>query len=236
MKIYETKGSVAVFSDREEGDLNFYILNQLEFEKTWKNLTQKIGLETKLPFYVNQVHKDNIIQISTHTISSTSQTNADALITDIPNTPIGVFTADCCPVLISSDKVVSATHAGWKSTLLNISSKTVKKYNELYGINPSNLTAYIGPCIGLCCFELGDEVYDKFITTNKEWDKYFIKKDKWHLDLRGLNRYQLIQAGIPDNKIIDYNECTYCNQEKYFSYRRMKKRNGSMFSFIMLKS
>ena len=244
MKIYETKESVAVFSDISDGDLNFYAINKKEIENNWINLAKKVDLTTKLPLYVNQVHQSEIVHVNSDSPFPTPQTKADALITNLPQIPIGVFTADCCPVLISGKKVVSATHAGWKSTFQNICSKTVTKYKELYGIKPTDLTAYIGPCIGQCCFEIGDEVYGAFIETNKEYEKFFTKKQKWensfsnkkyHLDLRSLNRFQLFQSGIPTNQIIDHNECTYCMPDKYFSYRRMKKRNGSMFSFIFLK-
>ncbi len=235
MKIYETQESIAVFSDLSDGDLNFYAVNKEEIENNWSNLAQQVGLSTKLPLFVNQVHQSDIVEVSTKFSFPTPQTRADGLITDLSRTPIGVFTADCCPVLISSKKAVSATHAGWKSTLKSIASKTVLKYNELYGIKPSSLTAYIGPCIGQCCFELGDEVYEQFISENNEWETFFTRKDKWHLDLRSLNRYQLEKAGIPQKQIIDLDECTYCMQDKYFSYRRMKKHNGSLFSFIFLK-
>ena len=235
MKIFETKESIAVFSDRIDGDLAFYNYSEEIIKRKWENLIANLSIKPSLPAYVNQVHKDNIVQVVNNQPLPSLKTNADALITNIPQTAIGVYTADCCPVLISGKKTVSATHAGWKSTLKNISYKTVNKYNELYGIKPSELTAWIGPCIGICCFELGDEVYDMFVSENKEWEKFFIRKEKWHLDLRGLNRYQLLKAGLSDSQIIDFNECTYCMPDKYFSYRRMKKHNGSMFSFIYLK-
>ena len=235
MKIYETKESIAVFSDKNDGDLNFYNFDTNLIKEKWENLTAQLPFKVGLPRYVNQVHKSDIVQVTSDSSFPNSSTCADALITNLRQTAIGVFTADCCPVLITGKKAVSATHAGWKSTLQNISYKTALKYNDVFGITSDELTAYIGSCIGQCCFELGDEVYDMFISENKDWQKFFIKKDKWHLDLRGLNRYQLEKAGIPQNQIIDLNECTYCLQDKYFSYRRMKKRNGSMFSFIFLK-
>ncbi|MBR4570676.1 MAG: peptidoglycan editing factor PgeF [Candidatus Riflebacteria bacterium] len=235
MKIFETQESIAIFSDRSDGDLNFYAANKEGIEKNWNNLAKNLGLSTKLPLFVNQVHQSDIVEVSNNFSFPTPQTKADGLITDLSKIPIGVFTADCCPVLISSKKAVSATHAGWKSTLQEICSKTILKHQELFGTKPSELTAFIGPCISQCCFELGDEVYHMFVSKNQDWQKFFIRKDKWHLDLRALNRYQLEKAGIPQRQIIDLDECTYCMQDKYFSYRRMKKHNGSLFSFIYLK-
>lgn len=235
MKIFENNNSIAVFSDRNDGDLNFYSLSQKELESTWNNIAKSLGVILRLPVYVNQVHQDSIVQVSANNPFPTPQTKADGIITDLPLTAIGVFTADCCPILISSPKAVSSTHAGWKGTLQNIASKTVKKFENLYGISPSELTAYIGPCIGQCCFEVGDEVFDYFYSSDKDYKEFFTKNDSWYLNLRGINKYQLLKAGIPENQIIDFNECTYCLPQKYFSYRQMQKRNGSMFSFIFLK-
>lgn len=234
MKIFKTSNAIAAFSDKSEGDLSLYNLDPLELERIRKDLSKKLSREIALPIYLNQVHQDKVIQVGKGKAFPTGQTKGDGLITNLPDTPIGVFTADCCPVLMASSKAVSATHAGWKSTLQNICKKTVGKYDELYGIKPKELTAWIGPCIGSCCFEIGNEVYDAFVTKIDSCKKFFTKFNKWHLNLRELNRYQLIQAGIPENQIIDLKECTYCQDEKYFSYRRQKKRNGSMFSFIFL--
>lgn len=235
MKIFETKDSIAAFSDRNDGDLNFYNFNPEQIKTKWESLVEKLPIKVKMANYVNQVHKSDIVIVNNDCSLQNSSVCADGLITNISQKAIGVFTADCCPVLLSSKNSVSATHAGWKSTCQSICIKTVQKHQEIFGAKPSELTAFVGPCIGKCCFELGDEVYEKFINENKEWSKFFYRKEKWHLDLRGLNIFQLEYAGIPRNQIIDFNECTYCLQDKYYSYRRMKKHNGSMFSFIFLK-
>ena len=235
MKIFENDNSIAVFSDRTDGDLNFYALNREQQKATWEKLISRFDVNIDLPLYVNQVHQDKIALVNSNIPFPTPQTQADGLITNLSHKAVGIFTADCCPILISSKKAVSATHAGWKSTLQSISYKTVSSFEEKYNIKSNELIAYIGPCIGQCCFEVGDEVYESFYKKDEKYKGYFVKYDKWHLDLRGINKYQLIKAGIPENQIIDFNECTYCLPEKYFSYRKMKKRNGSMFSFIFLK-
>ncbi len=232
MKIFNYKNCTAVFSDKSDGDLNFYTYSEEQLEAIRKQLSKSLNHDIKFPVYVDQVHKADVVQVSKNEPFPTSDTKADAIITDLPETPIGVFTADCCPVLIAGPDVVSATHAGWKSTLQCICQNTVLKYNELYNIKPTELTAWIGPCIGECCFELGDEVYDMFVSKNPKWSQFFVRFDKWHLNLRALNRFQLEEAGIPSNQIIDYNHCTLCQADKYFSYRREHQKNGSMFSFI----
>ena len=130
MKVFETDYSVAVFSDSSDSDLKFYADNKTETENNWRNLAKKIGLSTELPLFLDQVHQSDIVEVTSRLPFPTPQTKADGLITNLPRTTIGVFSADCCPILISSPKEVSATHAGWKSTCQNISSKTVLKHQS----------------------------------------------------------------------------------------------------------
>ncbi|MEW6713221.1 MAG: laccase domain-containing protein, partial [Candidatus Riflebacteria bacterium] len=56
---------------------------------------------------------------------------------------------------------------------------------------------------------------------------------KWHLDLVALNRFQLISAGLPPENVEIKHHCTFCKPDQFFSFRRQKKRNGSMFSFVV---
>lgn len=233
MKIFNTKNCIVGFSDKADGDLNFYEISEKQRETVRQSISVQFGKELPFPFYICQIHKADVVEVAEDRSFPTPSTEADAIITNQRNVPIGIFTADCCPVLMGSTESISATHAGWKSTCKSICIETVKKHKELYGVNPEDLTAWIGPCIGQCCFELGDEVYEQFVGTNPSWAQFFIKTNKWHLNLRALNRYQLTQAGIPDNQIIDYDQCTMCQADKYFSYRREHKKNGSMFSLIV---
>ena len=235
MKIFETKQAIAAFSDSTDGDLAFYDLTDEGKEKARLMISSKLNRELPLPVYVNQVHKNDVVQVLKNQPFPDIKTNADGLITSLENTPIGVYTADCTPLLFASDKAVAAVHAGWKSTRLNIGSKAVESFGKNYGVNPNDITVWIGPCIGQCCLEMGDEVYEQFVSVDESWSQFFKRMGKWHLNMRALNRYQLNKAGIPDNQIIDYDECTFCHGEKYFSYRRQKARNGSMFSFIVKK-
>jgi polyphenol oxidase len=84
---------------------------------------------------------------------------------------------------------------------------------------------------------MGNEVFEEFLAADSLYARFFIKKEnKWHLNLRKLNRYQLCEAGVIDSSISDLDYCTYCEEDNFYSFRRQKKRNGSMFSFIVLKN
>lgn len=230
MQIFEDKNVVLGFSSTEDGDLSFYLMPDEQISQVWKNLPQIKSLSLKEPAFVQQVHRDEILNLAAP--GSFLCGTADALYTGLINQPVGVFSADCLPLIIYSDKACAAVHAGWRGTLLDIAGKTVKKFIE-NDCSADSLKAYIGPCIGQCCLEMGNEVYEDFLSYDRSYSAFFEKKEKWHLNLRELNRYQLERSGVKPEKIHVESACTFCQKKEFFSFRRQKKRNGSMFSFVV---
>ncbi|MBF0406149.1 MAG: peptidoglycan editing factor PgeF [Candidatus Riflebacteria bacterium] len=233
MIIKKVNGCTICFSQKSDGDLAFINMSKEEITSEWKKICKKNGLSIAEPFFLKQVHGSEIIfpgkKLSE---SSHFQGEADALITDQEDVTLGVFTADCLPVIIIGEKTIAAVHAGWKSTRLDITGKTINKILAMENILPSQITVFMGPCIGSCCLELGDEVAEMFDSTDKSYTSAFSKGKKWHLDLRGLNTMQALSKGIPFHKIQQENDCTKCQPDTYFSYRGDKGRSGSMFSFV----
>ena len=145
----------------------------------------------------------------------------DALITNRRGIALMVLTADCVPVLLYDPATHSAAaiHAGWRGTANGIVGLTVKKMVDEFGSKPENLIAAIGPCIGACCFEVGDDVAVHF----SQWPDTILRRSEWprpHIDLVLANRIQLEQAGIPASNIESSDECTKCGPYGLFSHRR----------------
>src|SRR3712207_9545829 len=94
--------------------------------------------------------------------------DGDALITNKRRIAIGVFTADCVPVLIYDKKnlVVAAIHSGWKGTLNCIVSKTIDTMINRYNSNIKDLEIYIGPHNMMCCYEVSEELIHTFKSSN----------------------------------------------------------------------
>ncbi len=234
MIVENHKEYLCAFSDFSDGDLSFYLHEEEENKKNWNNLQIVKDQNLNFPAFAHQIHEDGIFIVETEQPTS-PVSESDALITHLNNTPIGVFSADCLPVLICSPLAVAAVHAGWKSTRINISGKTVKKMIERFGTKPEEVKVFIGPSIGTCCLEMGEEIKPSFIEADPESEAFFEKRQKWHLDLKGLNQFQITREGIPKENIKIFDECTFCQEKKFFSYRRQKQRNGSMFSFVVKK-
>jgi len=230
MKIIKEENAIIGFSSAEDGDLSFYLMSDDQMSDVWLSLPQIKELEIKEPAFLKQVHGDEVF------ILKKPQTNlcatADAVYTRLTEQAVGVFSADCLPLIIFSDKACAAVHAGWRGSLLDIAGKAVGRFVE-NGCSADSLVAHIGPCIGQCCLEMGEEVFEEFLSHDVGYKRFFEKRRKWHLNLRELNRYQLERAGVKPEKIFIDSPCTFCREKDFFSFRRQKKRNGSMFSFVV---
>ena len=147
----------------------------------------------------------------------------DALLENSPGSVIAVKTADCIPILVADPhhRAVAAVHAGWRGTAAGIVQRAVKEMQEHFGSDPADLEAALGPGILECCYEVGPEVAERFG-----------RRGRARLDLPGLNRLQLIQAGVSASRIYVSNLCTMCQPEKFHSFRRDKDAAGRLYSFI----
>ena len=161
----------------------------------------------------------------------------DAVMTDVPQLCIGVSTADCIPVLLydSTHRAVSAVQAGWRGTVLRIVQKAVETMRDTYGTAPADLQAVIGPGISLDSFEVGDEVYDQFLSAGFDMQPISRREAKWHIDLPMCNRLQLMEAGVPADHIQMTNICTYQQYDRYFSARRLGIQSGRIYTGILIK-
>lgn len=197
-------------------------IKNLEKLKEWFNL-KNIG-------YLNQIHSD-IVHVYDGKIC-----DGDAIITDRKNIGIGVFTADCVPVLVydKNRKVIAAIHSGWKGTKKCIVGKTIDKMILKYNTKVEDLRVYIGPHNMECCYEVSEDLI-------RDFKKQQIYRDTnisqgRNLSLQKCIIKQLINKGVMLNNIIKLDICTYCNQTySLYSYRKNKEYSGRMFSFIFMK-
>lgn len=235
MHLFRLPGIVAGFSERTDGSLNFLDRPADGQRLLWESLAVVAPLGLTPPRFATQVHQTRVLTV-TDASPAGHQGEGDALLTALPGQPVGVFTADCLPVLIAAGPAVMAVHAGWKGTRQDITGKAVAALHAASGVPPVDMQVLMGPCIGSCCLELGDEVAAAF-RANDERDLACFSRGaagKWRLDLRGLNVIQCLERGVPRAHIRHVHDCTRCLPDRYFSYRQMRGRNGTQFSFIAL--
>jgi YfiH family protein len=151
--------------------------------------------------------------------------DGDALVTVQPGVEVSVRTADCYPILIADrrNRAVAAVHAGWRGTAAGIVRNALRTLHSEFGSTPEDLTVAIGPGIGVCCYEVGEEVAVKFG-----------HRTAGRLDLAQTNLRQLTDAGVARRHIDILGQCTRCDQSLFHSYRRDQARAGRMISFIQV--
>ena len=158
--------------------------------------------------------------------------DCDALVTNKENIALVVSVADCVPVMLfdSVNKVIGVIHAGWRGTSEKITAKTIRAIKNKYGVEPENLRAYIGPSAGVCCYEVDKKIAGKFSN-----QAVFYKNNKIYLDLKMENMIQLSSEGVIKANIQISKQCTICDSDIFFSYRREGKKAGRMLAVICLK-
>lgn len=224
--IKKTIGNANFVFSTSTNNLNFNV-NTVEGKanlmklKDWFNL-KEIG-------YLKQIHSNLVYNYDGEIHQG------DGLITDRIGIGIGVFTADCVPILIydKTNQIIAAVHSGWKGTINEVVVNTLSKLKSEYGSKIKDLIAYIGPHNRDCCYEIGEDVKQLFLSKELYKDIEIIKDNKLYLEKCIIK--QLLANGMDKENILSANICTFCDTEyEMFSYRKQKEDYGRMFSFIYI--
>jgi polyphenol oxidase len=156
----------------------------------------------------------------------------DALITDRTDIALGISIADCTPILIVDVQrnAIAAVHAGWRGTVAEIACTAVAKMIGEYGCDPSAMRAFIGPCAGVCCYVVGEDVASHFAEHCLTREGTGVR-----VDLKEANRAQLLAAGVRSENIEVSPLCTITESDLLHSYRRDRERSGRMMAVIALR-
>lgn len=162
----------------------------------------------------------------------------DGIVTRLRNVCLGISTADCVPLLLSSDAgVVAAVHAGWRGTVAKIAACAVRLMTDGYRCEPAGIRAFIGPSISAEAFEVGDEVFQAFDRAGFDMGEIASRDEnrgKWHIDLWQANMQLLESCGIPHDNIGLAGICSRSHSDEYFSARALGTESGRMLTGIML--
>jgi hypothetical protein len=203
----------AVFSYR---DLNILDIN--EFVSIAKFKVKSVAT----PF---QTHSVNVKKVS----KEGNFGNVDGLFTSNSSIICSVKVADCMPVFFihKTKSFYGIVHVGWRGLVGGILKNAIilMKVNK---INLEDIQVFVGPSIQKCCFEVGQDIVGLF---NKNFIKNR-KNRKYSVDLHGSLKFSLESYGIKSNQIDIFSECTFCNVDKYFSYRRDGEKTGRMYGLV----
>ena len=191
----------------------------------------------------NQVHEDTVIAVTEETVGTgvvaPLSWNADALITNLPGTPLVGFYADCVVTLLYDpvSRSCGVCHAGWRGTAREILRKTVDQMVSAYHADRGSIVAVIGPSIRSCCFETDADVPAAMAEMMGTRVEPFVhpRGQKFFVDLQGINRMSLLAAGIQQEHIVDSEICTKCECDEFWSHRATNGRRGVQAGVICLR-
>jgi len=209
-------GAGAAFSTRLGGvsaapfdSLNLGLLTADDGENVQENrrrLVAALDFEPEQVAYARQVHGTGLIE---HPVEP-GLVEADGHILREPGIGALVFTADCLPVAVSGPKGMAMLHAGWRGLAGGILAAGAEAVEAT--------SAAIGPGIGPCCYEVGEEVLESFSGLGEG-----VAEGRM-LDLPEAARRLLAAAGVEWVESADL--CTYCEGDLFFSHRRDEGRTG----------
>lgn len=193
-----------------------------------QRVSQALDLPSE-PVWLDQVHGARVAEVARDT--GGAAVTADASVTRDFGCVLAIMTADCLPVVLCSPEyhVMSAVHGGWRGLASDILQHAVLAMD----CPPTSIHAWLGPAIGPACFEVGDDVWDAFVSQDWKMAECFsaTKEQTFLGDLYAIARRSLSTLGVAHISGGEY--CTYTDQERFYSYRR-DGQTGRMATFAWM--
>jgi len=182
--------------------------------------------------WLEQVHGANIIIVD----SPGTAGSADGLITESPGLALVGRSADCPLVLVADSvgSVVGMFHAGWRGATGGIATEFIRQFVGHFDSAPAGLVACICPSVGLCCYEVGQDVQDSAVAgLGAHAVKFFAyRKGKLHFDMQACICDQLLRIGLTRHNVHVAGVCTICHEDLFCSYRRQGAVAGRFLAAI----
>lgn len=205
-----------------------------------------VGFSTDSLVFSKQTHTTNVRVVTEEDrgkgfLKERNYTDVDGLITNVPGITLATFYADCVPLFFVDPvhKAIGLSHSGWRGTVGKIGKITVQKMTEVYGTDPKDVLAAIGPSICQSCYEVSEDVIKAFQKAFEEsfWPELFYGKEdgKYQLDLWRANELIFEEAGILPEHYSTTNLCTCCNPGYLFSHRASHGKRGNLGAFLQIK-
>jgi YfiH family protein len=237
------------YGDRIRAGLSLRLLGNMSFQREPESnvvdrrqeFFRRMGISLKDAVGMQLVHGNRVVRVGAQDrgrgafSADDAIPVADALITNEPIVWLFSTHADCAPIFFYDPKksVAGIAHVGWRGLLAGLLGKIVEQCSLDFGTDPSDWVVWVGPAIGPCCFEVGQEIADAFMTAYTGEETVMVSKGKPHVNLWRAIMADLKREGIPEKSTEITTECTSCIS-RYGSYRRDRDKAVSMGAVIGL--
>lgn len=214
--------------------------------ENYRRIGAAIGVSPDRMTASSQTHTTNVRAVTEDDIGKgilrpRDYTDVDGLMTNLPDVCLVTYYADCVPLLFVDPvhRAIASSHSGWRGTVDRMGEITVQAMQRAYGSRPEDIVAAIGPSICQDCYEVSEDVIERFRAAfpETEWASLFYRKPdgKFQLNLWRANELILLGAGIKREHLAVTNLCTCCNSELLFSHRASHGKGGNLAAFLALK-
>lgn len=214
--------------------------------ENFQRIAHAVGFSEEKMVFTHQTHTTNVRKVTEEDWGKgfsreRDYSDVDGLITNVPQTVLTTFYADCVPIYLMDPvkKAIGLCHSGWRGTVGRISQVTIARMQEEYGSDPKDILAAVGPSICQNCYEVSGDVIEQFQDSFREkyWKELFYQKEngKYQLNLWKANEIILEEAGITKEQISVTDICTCCNPQLLYSHRASKGQRGNLAAFLMIR-
>lgn len=214
--------------------------------ENFRRIGASMGVDPENMVLSRQTHTTNVRVVTEDdkgkgVVRERDYNDVDGMITNVPGICLVTSYADCVPLYFVDpvNKAIGLSHSGWRGTVGKIGKNTVKLMQETFGSKPEDLLAAVGPSVCMECYEVSEDVIEKFQEAfeQKNWPELFYKKEngKYQLNLWKANELIFLESGIRPEHMAITNVCTHCNSKILYSHRTMGNQRGNLCAFLALK-
>ena len=229
------------FSPAPFKSLNLSVSVPDEKARVYANRQRAYGIyarDTHNVVHAHLVHGNAVTRVNSSK-NGTWLSETDGLVTNEPGCALTMNFADCTPIFLVDPKnnAIGLGHAGWQGAVKDLPGAMVRAMQTEFGSSPDDLLAGIGPCIGPCCYEVGETVITRVQAAFKEPDRLLSNAPndeglRHHFNLPQANQLNLQRAGVRRIEMAGY--CTACRTDLFFSHRAEKGLTGRFGAILIL--
>ena len=230
------------FGDARSSMQREFLMDECSQENLWKQ--EKIRqvkdlLRFQALVLLKQLHSTVGVTVSDESLSKVTEhkQEGDFLVTKRVLTGLGVYTADCLPIVFydTYNRAVGICHAGWVGSVNKVAVRTLERMQTDYGTNLDHVRIFFGPSAKICCYEVQEDFKEKLDGFSFQ-DKVLLERGgKLFFNLPLFNKLQLEEYGVKKTAFqTSYNICTICNTS-YCSSRRDRHSNERQLTVVTLK-
>ncbi len=219
--------------------LNLSVSVPDEKSRVYANRRRAYGLygrDTATVVHSSLVHGNNVQRVDSGD-NGRWRPDTDAIITDENGCALTMNYADCAPIFLYDPihGAIGLGHSGWQGTVKDVPGAMVSAMRQEFGSNPADLLAGIGPCIGVCCYEVDEPLVGQVRAAFDTHQQLLIPQPNTHrphFDLALANAHNFARAGV--TQIEQSGLCTACRTDLFFSHRAEHGKTGRFGTIFIL--